>query len=264
MATGGARWGLAAGGGLAGAAAVAVAIWLGRTRRPRRDVPGERTTAGSAALDAGAALLQGHAPLAGFDVYLVGFHPMKDDPNVQMEAHHWCRQLNDDVMQCVLFDGNGPDARLNGVEYIVSERVYQALPPEERASWHPHDYEILSGQLVAPGIPEPVERALMRKELNSYGKTWHVWHTGGPGKAADPLPLGAPHLAWSFDRDGEADAAMIAARDRRLGVDTAAVRRARAPLAAEAHPQGGVAAIREAFSEADGAPEGVRDASAPT
>ena len=87
--------------------------------------------------------------------------------------------------------------------------------------WHPHDYEILSGQLVAPGIPGPVEHELMEQKVNSYGKTWHVWRTGAHGQDADPLPFGEARLAWSFNRDGEARPELVAERDRRLGIDTA-------------------------------------------
>ena len=58
--------------------------------------------------------------------------------------------MNQDFAQCALFDGNGRDARLNGVEYIISEKLFETLPHEERQYWHPHNAEILSGQLVAP------------------------------------------------------------------------------------------------------------------
>ncbi|WP_218105956.1 DUF1264 domain-containing protein [Micromonospora citrea] len=89
-----------------------------------------------------------------------------------------CRQVNDDFLQCVLFDGNTAEANLIGVEYIVSERLYGTLPRDERRFWHPHNYEVLGGSLIAPGLPEPAERALMAMLMNSYGKTWHTWHTG--------------------------------------------------------------------------------------
>ena len=84
------------------------------------------------ALEAGAKLLQGNAPLAGFDIYLNGFHPMKDHPEMQVEAHHFCRQVNEDFAQCALFDGNTRTANLNGIEYIISEKLYGRLPPDER------------------------------------------------------------------------------------------------------------------------------------
>ncbi|MBZ8138473.1 outer membrane or secreted lipoprotein [Rubrivivax gelatinosus] len=209
--------------------------------------PGQPKTATTRALEAGAALLQRQQPLAPMDVYLVGFHPMKDEPHHQMTAHHFCHQVNEDFAQCVLFDGAGRDARLNGIEYIVSERLFATLPPEERRYWHPHNAEILSGQLVAPGIPAPAELALMRRKMNSYGKTWHVWDTGAPGRAGTSLPLGPAQLAWSFNRDGELQPALQQQRDQTLGVDTATIRRGRSELQPLARPQSGVDALKSAF-----------------
>jgi hypothetical protein len=105
---------------------------------------------------------------------------MKDDPHHQTEAHHFHQQVNGDLMQCVLFDGNTASANLTGIEYIVSERLFERLPQEERR-WHLHKGEILSGQLIAQGLPEIAETALMRSKMNSHGKRWHLWDTGGPG-----------------------------------------------------------------------------------
>jgi hypothetical protein len=164
--------------------------------------PGRDTAGSTAALKAGAAALQDNGPLAGMDIYLVGFHPMKQAPSEQMEAHHYCRQVNEDFAQCVLFDGNDARANLTGIEYIISERLFHGLPPDERHYWHPHNGEILSGQLLAPGLPEAAEHALMRKKLNSYGKTWHTWASGASARPGDRLPLGPPALAWSFNREG--------------------------------------------------------------
>lgn len=225
-----------------------VAGCAGRDDTPPPAAPPGRTAAGSTeALKAGAAALQDNGPLAGMDIYLVGFHPMKDAPADQMEAHHYCRQANEDFAQCVLFDGNDARANLTGIEYIISERLFRDLPSDERRYWHPHNGEILSGQLVAPGLPQAAEHALMRKKINSYGKTWHTWRTGHPGQPGDRLPMGPPTLAWSFNREGEARPSMVAARDRRMGLSTNDARQGRSDLAPLAHPQQGVDALKGRF-----------------
>lgn len=223
--------------------------------------PGEEETVATRVLEVGAAVLQTHAPLQGMDVYLVGFHPMKSMPNHQVEAHHFCRQVNEEFAQCALFDGNSGNANLNGIEYIISERLFEALPDEEKQYWHPHNYEILSGQLMAPGIPERVERELMEGKMNSYGKTWHVWNTGALGVAPDELPLGEPMLAWSFNRDGEAVPGLVEERDERMGADTAETRRNRSSLVPLANPQSGVDALDGQFPRETSAIEGVVESS---
>jgi hypothetical protein len=225
--------------------------------------PGAEKSPKTTTLEAGAKLLQRNSPLAPMDVYLVGFHPMKEHPRHQMEAHHFCRQVNEDFAQCVLFDGNGRDANLTGIEYIISEKLFGTLPQDERRYWHPHNAEILSGQLVAPGIPGPAEKALMKDKMNSYGKTWHVWNTGGTthasGQRGDTLPLGPPMLAWSFNRDGEAAAGLVEGRDKRMNIDSAEKRRQREDLRTLARPQSGVDDLRPAFPQARPIP-GVVDA----
>ena len=222
--------------------------------------PGESKSPKTRTLEIGAKILQGNSPVAKMDIYLNGFHPMKESPEHQMEAHHFCHQMNQDFAQCALFDGNGPRANLNGVEYIISEKLFNSLPDAEKQYWHPHNGEILSGQLIAPGIPNVAEHALMKGKMNSYGKTWHVWNTGMAGMAPDQLPLGTPVLAWSFNRDGEADPGLVAQRDQRLGADSRAKRQNRADLQPFARPQAGVDSLKGRFPRETQPIPGVTDA----
>ena len=129
----------------------------------------------------------------------------------------------------------------------IAPDVFATLPPRERQYWHPHNAEILSGQLVAPGIPAAAEHALMASKMNSYGKTWHVWHTGMPGEKGDKLPMGPAQLAWSFNRDGEVQPGLVEQRDKRFRMSSAEKRRERAGLAQIAKPQSGVDDLKDAF-----------------
>ena len=222
--------------------------------------PGAQTSAKTAVLKAGAAVLQTDSPLDPMHVYLSGFHAMKDDPAHQMGAHHFCSQVNEDFAQCVLFDGNTRNANLTGVEYIISEALFNDLPADEKQYWHPHNYEILSGQLVGPGLPDVAEKALMESKMNSYGKTWHVWNTDTPHSKGDPLPFGDPALAWSFNRDGEARPGLVEARDKAMDIDSAKTRSKRAELQRLARPQTGVDALHGKFPGPTQPVPGVTDA----
>ncbi|MCY7380695.1 MAG: OBAP family protein [Gemmatimonadaceae bacterium] len=224
-----------------------------------KTAPGENRSVKTAVLENGAALMQDKTPIKQIALYLDGFHAAKDDPTMQMEAHHYCNQVDQDCAQCVLYDGNTEAARLMGVEYIISAKLYATLPPGERQYWHPHNYEILSGELRAPGLPDAAENPALKGKINSYGKTWHTWMTGMHGRTADALPLGPPHLQWSFNRDGEANPEMVAARDQRMKLNTADARKDRTSMAADAQPQGGVDAMKGKFPHATTAPAGVSD-----
>ncbi|PRQ08515.1 hypothetical protein ENSA7_18010 [Enhygromyxa salina] len=220
--------------------------------------PGEEAGAITQLLSAGAELFQADSPIDQLNIHLVGFHPMKEDPYHQMDVHHFCHQVNEDFAQCALWDGDTAQSNLNGIEYIISERLFEGLPEQEKQYWHPHNFEILSGQLVAPGLPPAADLALMRGKMNSYGKTWHTWLTGGGTRPGDGLPLGEARLAWSFNAAGELEPALLEARERMLDIDTQQRRVERSELVELAHPQRGVDALAQFFPDRH-KPEGVVD-----
>ncbi|KUG08367.1 OBAP family protein [Solirubrum puertoriconensis] len=190
--------------------------------------PGAEKSAKTKVLEVGADVLQGKAPLRQLDMYLDGFHFYNGRMNEQMEAHHFCQKLNEDVTQCVIYDGNEAGAKIMGIEYIISRRLFEKLPAEEKKLWHSHSYEVKSGTLVAPGIPEVAEHELMEQIVSTYGKTLHTWHTDKDKE----LPYGGPQLMMGFTKDGQADTAMIARRDRRLGISSKENRERRADIQA--------------------------------
>ncbi|KPA98283.1 MULTISPECIES: OBAP family protein [Pseudomonas] len=192
--------------------------------------PGDAPSLTTSSLDTGAALLQARPPIDALNAYLDGFHFYNGHMEAQMEAHHYCAILNEEVIQCVIYDGNRQDAKLMGVEYIISESLFAGLPKAEQALWHSHVHEVKSGQLVAPGIPELAEHALMEKLVHTYGKTWHTWHTD----LNKDLPLGVPQLMMGFTAEGQSDPEMVAERDRRFGIDSAQKKKARADIPAPA------------------------------
>jgi len=176
-------------------------------------------------LDLAAGTLQRKYPLDAMSTFLNGFHFYADDMGRQVEATHLCIHLRHDLHQCVIFDSNKPDARLIGIEYIISADRFRGLPDDEKRFWHSHHYEVKSGELVAPGIPELAERAYFRDLVSTYGKTFHTWQYD-----RDDFPYGIPQLMMGFTADGQLDQSMLGARDRRLGVSSAERRRRRASI----------------------------------
>jgi hypothetical protein len=189
-------------------------------------VPGESKSGETHLLEGGAHLIQDKEPVAAFSAYLDGFHFYSGDPAGQMEAHHYVSILSEDVMQAVIFDGNTRDAKLMGVEYIISERLFKTLPDAEKKLWHSHRFEVASGALVAPGLPQIAEKELMKKIVTTYGKTWHTWHTDRDKE----LPLGIPALMMGFTQDGQLDPRLLQERDARFGIDTQARREQRVDI----------------------------------
>ena len=176
-------------------------------------------------LDLASGAIQPKYPLSAMSTYLNGFHMYADDMGRQVEASHFCIHLRHDLHQCVIFDRNAADARLIGIEYIISEERFRGLPEEEKRLWHSHHYEVKSGELVAPGIPDLAEHAYFSDLVTTYGKTFHTWQYD-----RDDFPYGIPQLMMGFTQDGQADEALVHGRDRRLGVSTARKRQNRADI----------------------------------
>jgi hypothetical protein len=176
-------------------------------------------------LDFAAGVMQRKHPLDAMSTYLNGFHFYADDMGRQVEAHHFCTHLSADMHQCVIYDSNRPGARLIGIEYIISKARFERLPEEERRLWHSHHYEVKSGELIAPGIPEMAEHSYFEDLASTYGKTWHSWQID-----RDDFPMGIPQLMMGFTGDGQVDPALVAAREARLGISVEQRRRNRADI----------------------------------
>ena len=167
-------------------------------------------------------------PIGSIHAHLCGFHFYSGDLKRTVRVEHYCSHLNGDVLQCVIYDSPEKNARLIGVEYIISEALFNQLPAEEKKLWHSHRYEVMSGLLTAPGLSDGADKELMKDLVGTYGKTWTTWQVD----RGDKLPLGLPKLMMGFTADGQLDPTKIEGRDRELKIDVAALKARRADLPA--------------------------------
>ncbi|MBK8856651.1 MAG: OBAP family protein [Opitutaceae bacterium] len=165
-------------------------------------------------------------PIRAVHARVCGFHFYSGDLNRAVRVDHYCSHLNPDVFQCIIYDSDAENARLIGVEYIISEAIFLRLPAEEKMLWHSHRYEVMSGLLLAPGLSVEAEAALMKELVSTYGKTWHLWQVD----RGDKLPLGLPKLMMGFTADGQVDPALVEERNRALNVDAVEIKARRADL----------------------------------
>ena len=210
--------------GVAAGVAAAAGVLLGRKAVTTASV-GQGHPLKHRILDVAAGAMQRKYPLEAMSTFLNGFHFYADDMGRQVEACHFCIHLQHDLHQCVIFDSNKPDARLIGIEYIISADRFRGLPEDEKRLWHSHHFEVKSGELVAPGIPELAERASFKDLVTTYGKTFHTWQVD-----RHDFPYGIPQLMMGFTADGQINQAMNEDRDRRYGISTSERRRKRAAI----------------------------------
>ncbi|CAJ0634237.1 14893_t:CDS:2 [Entrophospora sp. SA101] len=197
---------------------------------PHPGPPGEKMSIKSQVAESAALTIQNFDPVNQIKEHVCGFHFYSHDMTRQVEAHHYCSHLNQDVRQCIIYDSNEPDAKLIGVEYIISAKLFQTLPEEEKIYWHSHVYEVKSGMLICPviaPIPGAVEKqaeiTLLNGLVDTYGKTWHFWQVD----RGDPLPFGPPQLMMSFTEDFQLSQAALDDRDERFNILTSKKREER-------------------------------------
>ncbi|GJN78126.1 hypothetical protein PLIIFM63780_001619 [Purpureocillium lilacinum] len=183
--------------------------------------------------------MQSFKPVENICAHLNAFHAYADDPARAVEANHYCAHVNEDVRQCLLYDSAEKNARLIGIEYMISPRIYDSLPQEERRLWHSHVYEVKSGMLIMPYtiVPEAAwdmaEKREMEQVVTLYGKVYHLWQTNKGHK----VPLGEPKLMTSFIADGQLDFDRVAERDKKFGTDYKHKKQSRADIPSpDIHP----------------------------
>ncbi|KIJ69235.1 hypothetical protein HYDPIDRAFT_80637 [Hydnomerulius pinastri MD-312] len=185
---------------------------------------------GSALYDAAGAAIMSFTPINHIHQHLCGFHVYAQDHTHHVEAHHFCNHRTPDFHQCVIYDSDSKDARLIGIEYLVSEDVFKSLPEEEKKYWHSHKYEVESGVLyletkgfVPNVINDVAEQPAMLELQKTYGKTIHTWaYDQHPD-----LPLGPPQLMMAYTRDDQLSTEAVKERDQRSGISSEAKKKYR-------------------------------------
>ncbi|KAK0888181.1 hypothetical protein LTR02_016549 [Friedmanniomyces endolithicus] len=145
-----------------------------------------------------------YKPFKSIHEFLTAVHIYADEAKKgitrYVEATHYCAHVRKDLRQCLIYDSHEKDAKLIGVEYMVSKEIYDSFEPEEQKLWHSHEYEVKSGMLILPKPAgymdkewEAAELQAMEEIIHLYGKTWHFWQVD----AGHEYPLGHPVLMGS-------------------------------------------------------------------
>lgn len=141
---------------------------------------------------------QSLSPIKQVGMYLDGYHSYKKEETLpgekqkQIRTAHYCKQVNPDLFQCLIYDGNGPNAKVIGVEYVITDKLFKTLPASEQKLWHAHDSEVDSGLLILPGLPEEKQKEILGVLRSTHGKTWQCWPN-----LSEAVPMGAPVLMWN-------------------------------------------------------------------
>ncbi len=134
-------------------------------------------------------------PLEGYTIHVTAPHVM--DGEIVGPFHHFCKPINAQIIQCILFESDEPNARLTEVEYMVSKDAVRSSIPKwsHLQNWHDHEQEIKTGRvaIVNPSNPKD-QKALADYVSKTDGIIFHLWPKGAP------FPDGSVGIAQSVGR----------------------------------------------------------------
>ncbi|MBI1743690.1 DUF1264 domain-containing protein [Candidatus Acetothermia bacterium] len=131
-------------------------------------------------------------PADGFALHIDAKKHINDMPDAVV--HHYCKTLDKQVIQCLLFDSDAPNAHNIGTETIISPQIYAKLSEDEKPSWHYHKEEIPLVDAKLPGLSEAEAKKVVAAIEDTYGKVVIFWE---PGTDA---PIGAPSITKPVHR----------------------------------------------------------------
>jgi len=122
-----------------------------------------------------------NGPLAGYTIHVSAPHVMNGEMVGPME--HYCKAINKEIIQCILFDGTGPNAKLTEVEYMVSKKLVRKHTPDWKwdQNWHDHKQEIETGRVaILNPTDEKSQAGLVKTVAKTDGIIFHLWPDGAP------------------------------------------------------------------------------------
>jgi len=131
-------------------------------------------------------------PLKGYTIHVTAPHVM--DGEVIGPFHHYCKPINADIIQCVLFESTDENARMTEIEYMISKKLARSVIPEwsHMQNWHDHKQEIETGRVAILNPTDPkAQQDLANYVSDTDGIIFHLWPKGAP------IPDGSVMIAQS-------------------------------------------------------------------
>jgi hypothetical protein len=127
-------------------------------------------------------------PMDGWTLHIDAKRHFPRKPNLL--AHHCCKDVSGGLTECQLYDSDSADAKLVGVEVIMSPETHKTFSPAEKARWHYHEPEMPKVTATLPDF-SPEEAAKVVKKLEgTYGKVYLLWDPGTGQPAVGQPSLG--------------------------------------------------------------------------
>jgi len=118
-------------------------------------------------------------PAQGYDLHVQAPHMMPDG-TPGGPFHHYCKGINDKILQCLLFETTEANAPLVAIEYFVAKDLSRKLPLIQwHRFFHDHKVEIATGRVQILDIDDPEKvKAIAEAAGKTDGVIYHLWQKG--------------------------------------------------------------------------------------
>lgn len=116
----------------------------------------------------------GMSPAEGFALHLDADHT-DYVAGKAVPIHHFCKQTTPNVIMCLAFTSDEPNAKLVGVEPIITTAQWKTLSAGERRKWHYHRPEIEGGFVKLIGVPAEQAAKIAEFAKETYGQMIYFW-----------------------------------------------------------------------------------------
>lgn len=116
------------------------------------------------------------SPADGYNIHIIAPH-RHEDGTVHGPYHHYCKQIKPEIMQCMIFLTDGPNAELVEIEYFIDKKLARSNVTLEQWNKHFHDHteEIASGRVqVLDTTPEKAKK-IAEAASKTDGIIFHLW-----------------------------------------------------------------------------------------
>ncbi len=117
------------------------------------------------------------SPADGYVVHVTAPHVVAGE--TMGPYHHYCKVLSaDPVIQCLVYDSDEPNARLEQIEYIIAKAITRTGPvalANWNKNWHDHRQEIATGRVQVLDLPPDKAKEVADLVATTDGIIFHLW-----------------------------------------------------------------------------------------
>jgi hypothetical protein len=119
------------------------------------------------------------SPADGFNIHISAPH-RHEDGTVHGPYHHYCKAINPDIMQCMIFMTTAPNAELIEVEYFIAQKLVRKNVTLEQWNkyYHDHKVEIATGRVQILDVSPAKAKEMALAAAKTDGIIFHLWPDG--------------------------------------------------------------------------------------